>query len=207
MGSNAGLVHGCSASGDVEGAETTGGLIGINTGTVHECAATGNVSGTSEGTGGFVATNDGSIADSYATGEVIRGEETGGFAGRNNGMIAQCYARGDVTAPDEAGGLVGYNAGSIAACYATGYVQVTRDEDIGGLVGGANDTASTDSSFWDVDTTGFSHSNGGTGLPTAALQMVQTYLDAGWDFVNTWMICEGIDYPRLQWERRSCDDE
>jgi hypothetical protein len=26
-----------------------------------------------------------------------------------------------------------------------------------------------------------------------------------WDFADTWMICEGQDYPRLQWEGVACD--
>jgi hypothetical protein len=28
----------------------------------------------------------------------------------------------------------------------------------------------------------------------------------GWDFENTWTICEGVDYPRLQWEGVECED-
>jgi hypothetical protein len=119
-----------------------------------------------------------------------------------------------VTSHETSGGLVGYNTASITACYAVGRVRVTGDEGVGGLVGGTGaptgggEGPSTDSSFWDVDTTGFAfRSNGGTGLHTADLQMAQTYLDAGWDFVNTWMICEGVDYPRLQWEQHSCEEE
>ena len=26
----------------------------------------------------------------------------------------------------------------------------------------------------------------------------------GWDFANTWTICEGLGYPRLQWEAVDC---
>ena len=93
------------------------------------------------------------------------------------------------------------------ACYAVGHVQVTGNEGVGGLVGGASSTA-VNGSFWDVDTTGFStRSNGGTGLPTAEMQTAQTYLDAGWDFDGTWMICEGLDYPHLKWEQHDCDDD
>jgi hypothetical protein len=210
MASNSGPIRGCSAGGNVEGAETTGGLIGNNSGAVAECSASGNVSGGGEEMGGFVGSNSGAIANSYATGRVdagAHGEDVGGFAGENGGVIVQCYARGDVMSEEESGGLVGSNSGSITACYAVGRVQVTRDEDVGGLVGRAWNGAATDHSFWDVDTTGLSQSNGGVGLHTAAMQTAQTYLDAGWDFVNTWMICEGVDYPRLQWEQYDCDDD
>jgi len=216
IGSNSGTVRGCTASGNVFGSEFTGGLVGSNSGTVTDSHATGTVDSAHRGDdiGGLVGSNGGTIADSHATGSTNGGETVGGLVGTNGGSIAQCYARGDVTSHETSGGLVGYNTASITACYAVGRVQVTGDEGVGGLVGGtgapigAGSGPSTDSSFWDVDTTGFAtRSNGGTGLPTADLQMAQTYLDAGWDFVNTWMICEGVDYPRLQWEQHSCQDE
>lgn len=42
-----------------------------------------------------------------------------------------------------------------------------------------------------------------TGLDTAALQSGQTLREAGWDFAETWVSCEG-DYPRLWWEDGEC---
>jgi hypothetical protein len=208
MGSNSGPIQCCHAYGNVEGAETTGGLIGVNSGAVTECSASGNVIG-NEDVGGLVGYSYGTVAACYATGNIISyDEDAGGLIGQNDGTIAQCYARGDVTSDEYSGGLVGHNFGSITACYAVGHVQATSgDEGVGGLVGDVGLAASTDNSFWDVDTSGFVTSSGGTGLPTSDLQIAQTYLDAGWDFVNTWMICEGVDYPRLQWEQHSCEDE
>jgi hypothetical protein len=32
-----------------------------------------------------------------------------------------------------------------------------------------------------------------------------TFRNAGWDFAQTWTICEGKGYPRLQWEAAECD--
>jgi hypothetical protein len=60
-------------------------------------------------------------------------------------------------------------------------------------------------SFWDIDASGVSSSETGTGLPTAAMHDVQTYLDAGWDFVDeilngaheTWQMPQGGGYPVL----------
>jgi inhibitor of cysteine peptidase len=63
-------------------------------------------------------------------------------------------------------------------------------------------------SFWDMETSGQTASDGGTGLATAEMQTTSTFLDAGWDFVDEtengtddiWKIAEGLDYPRLWWE-------
>ena len=51
-------------------------------------------------------------------------------------------------------------------------------------------------------------SDGGTGKTTEEMQMVSTFLEVGWDFVDEtengtddiWWILEGQDYPRLWWE-------
>ena len=52
--------------------------------------------------------------------------------------------------------------------------------------------------YWDVQTSDQSTSACGTGLPTAQMQMMASY--AGWDFVDIWRICDGMNTPRLQWE-------
>jgi hypothetical protein len=64
------------------------------------------------------------------------------------------------------------------------------------------------SSFWDVNSSGISSSDGGTALTTVEMMDSNTFLDAGWDFEdetangteNIWFI-DGVDYPRLWWER------
>ena len=63
--------------------------------------------------------------------------------------------------------------------------------------------------FWDIDASGQNTSAAGTRLTTAAMQRTDTFLEAGWDFVDEtengtddiWWIVEGQDYPRLWWER------
>jgi hypothetical protein len=60
------------------------------------------------------------------------------------------------------------------------------------------------SGFWDVETSGKTTSRGGTGKTTTEMQTASTFLDAGWDFDDIWMICEGVDYPRLQWQNIKC---
>jgi hypothetical protein len=64
-------------------------------------------------------------------------------------------------------------------------------------------------SFWDIQTSGRTSSQGGTGKTSDEMQTAGTFLEAGWDFVNEtengtediWWIDEGQDYPRLWWER------
>ncbi len=46
----------------------------------------------------------------------------------------------------------------------------------------------------------------GYGLPLLAGQMRQQASFADWDFQTVWAICEGIDYPRLQWEEIVCEE-
>jgi hypothetical protein len=55
-------------------------------------------------------------------------------------------------------------------------------------------------SFWNIETSGQTTSVGGTGIPTAEMQTQSTFTDAGWDFAEVWGICEGTNYPRLQWQ-------
>jgi len=62
------------------------------------------------------------------------------------------------------------------------------------------------SSFWNIETTGLSESAGGTGLATAQMRTADTFVSAGWDLKNTWVICEGSDYPRLRWEEIDCNE-
>ena len=86
------------------------------------------------------------------------------------------------------------------------------NENVGGLVG-SNwarpwGEGSTTMSFWAIQASGQSSSDGGTGLSTAEMKTAGTFLEAGWDFVDEtangtediWWILEGQNYPRLWWE-------
>jgi len=107
---------------------------------------------------------------------------------------------------------VGYNdGGGITACYSIGSVSGTVYY-VSGLVGYAYRSTVT-ASFWDTQTSGQVISAGGTGRTTAEMQMVDIFLNAGWDFVgetangteDIWWIDEGKDYPRLWWETSAID--
>ena len=56
------------------------------------------------------------------------------------------------------------------------------------------------SSFWDMETSGLTWSAGGTGKKTAEMKALSTFLDAGWNFTDTWWMPYD-SYPRLVWEK------
>jgi hypothetical protein len=175
----------CYSTGAVAGYTFVGGLVGYNNygdiaTSYSNCAASATSSG-NQNVGGLVGLNAGRITTSYSTGPVSGQRRVGGFAGRTTDLIAMCYSTGKVSGDQNVGGFVG-----------------VRDQD-GGVVNGC---------FWDVETSGQSRSAGGTDLATAEMQTANTFLDAGWDFMDEidngtediWWILEGQDYPRLWWE-------
>jgi probable HAF family extracellular repeat protein len=154
--------------------------------------------------GGLVGCNYGNINMSYSTGSVIGNNDVGGLVGRNGGSIVASYSTGTVNGNHDVGGLVGgIYAGSITSSYSTS--KVSGNENVGGLVGWSN-RGSITSSFWDTETSGQTDSRWGLGigLPTSEMQDINTFLDAGWDFVdevtngtaNLWQNQDG-KYPQL----------
>jgi len=169
------------------------------------CHSTGVVKG-DFCVGGLVGKNvaRGSITTSYSTITVDGNECVGGLVGQSSGSIAASYSSGIVTGNTSVGGLVGaHSYGGIDACYSTATVSGTSN--IGGLVG-SKIYGVTATSFWDIETSGQTTSVGGIGLTTTEMQDIDTYLNAGWDFVDEflngtcdyWQILPG-DYPRLRY--------
>jgi hypothetical protein len=195
----------CSSSATVKGSTYVGGLIGNNTGKVRFCYATGSTQGSSC-VGGLLGTHDrtGVAIACYSTGSVQGMSDVGGLIGSNNGPVNDCYAGGTVVGTTHVGGLMGGTGGDVTHCYSFG--AVTGNSGVGGLIGynATGKPVCAPDSFWDVQTTGLSQSAGGSGLTTAQMRKAAAFTDAGWDFVNTWTICEGQDYPTLKWEGRPC---
>ncbi|HEV56605.1 MAG TPA: hypothetical protein ENN87_03800 [Phycisphaerales bacterium] len=212
VGSNLGTITKSYSAGFLSGA-FVGGLVGCNEGgKIIASYSTAGIGSLMFGScvGGLVGCNDGGmIIASCSTGTVRGVDRVGGLVGCNgNGRIIASYSAGTVTGTDcYVGGLVGCNEyGSISGCYSTG--AVTGDWAVGGLVG-ENGFGAVIASFWDIQTSGQTDSAGGTGLDTAEMQLKQTFVESGWDFVNesangtedTWRMCaDGVDYPRLAWE-------
>ena len=214
-------LEGGSMSGTCTGPNSSvyvGGLVGhqYSGGTIENCYASGEVSGTGTGNssssvfvGGLVGCQDGgTITNCYASGRVSGTSGysyVGGLVGSQPdvGTITNCYASGEVsgtrTGYDSSfvyvGGLVGYQAygSTITNCYAIG--SVSGSGDVGGLVG-YQDYGAITNCYYDSQTTGCSDTDKGTPKTTAEMKQQSTFND--WDFVNTWGIEEGVDYPYLR---------
>jgi hypothetical protein len=213
---NSGTITNCYSTGLVTGrhwSDYLGGLAGYNDeGAISNCYSTGSVTGgyDSDYLGGLVGYNRyGTISDCFSTGQVIGGNDSyslGGLTGLNFGTISDCYATGLVTGGDwseNLGGLVGENLyGTISNCFSTG--QVTGGDWsywLGGLAGFNWTDATISNCFWDVNTSGMTYSDGGTGKTTDQMQTMSTFTDAGWDFTTpVWKICDGTNYPKLAWQ-------
>jgi hypothetical protein len=208
VGGLAGVAYGtisqCFGMGNVSGDTVLGGLVGQAYGVISQCSATGAVSG-KENLGGLLgyASSTSSTSQSVAQGAVSGNKNLGGLAGLSDrAILTQCYATGSVTGAEALGGLVGYaNADTVSKCHAVG--QVRGNKDCGGLVG-FRQVGEMTASFWDTQTSGLAQSAGGQGLTTAQMRTAATFIDAGWDFVQTWVICPTSGYPRLQWESIDC---
>jgi len=201
-GGNGGTISHCSFTGVVTAQhawDTIGGLVGGNTGTILNSFSDGSFVG-GDCIGGLVSWNhNGVISGCYSTGSISGRMRPGGLVSHNdNGTIKNCYSMCSVDGWEGSGGLIGYNEnGSILNCYSTGLVDGYSP--FGGLVG-YNRDGMVDFSFWDMDTSGLSFSDGGTGLSTWDMYEKKTFLDAGWDFDNIWWIDEWRNYPILKWQ-------
>ena len=206
-----GTLTSCYATGQVTGDRCVGGLLGQTDrrSTLTSCYATGHVTG-DVFVGGLLGRNDyGTLTSCYATGDVTGDRYVGGLVGENWGTLISCYATGQVTGEwGDVGGLVGYNyGGTLTSCYAAGDVTGTSDY-VGGLVG-ENAYGLITACFWDRETSGQFTSDGGEGKTTAQMHDINTFLDAGWDFVgetvngsdDIWRMCiDGVSYPLLYWQ-------
>ncbi len=181
--------------GSVIGQKYVGGLAGHNAGEIWNCYFSGRVAGTNVDVGGLAGHNGGEIWNCYSTGFVTGiNYDVGGVAGHNNGSVSNCYSTGEVSGNWYVGGLVGWNDnGSVLNCYSIG--DVSGLTNVGGLVG-KND-GEVSNCFWDIERGGAD--NGlGTPLPTAQMQVLSTFVEAGWDFINVWNIGENQTYPYIR---------
>ncbi|MHC4438587.1 MAG: GLUG motif-containing protein, partial [Planctomycetota bacterium] len=218
-----GIIAQCYSTGAISGTSYVGGLVGDN-GSVYTIFTPGarvtdsysNV--TVDGSacvGGLVGGNWLSISTSYSTGNIRASHGSiGGLVGYNRsyGDITYCYASCNISVGHDShrvGGLVGHSYGEITQCYASGSIVSTADSTkVGGLVGNnAQNDYYISSCFWDVESSGLSESDGGTGLTTAQMQDPNILADAGWDFVHEsdcpsdiWAEPQGGGYPILSWQ-------
>ena len=210
--------------------ESVGGIVGENIhGIVYLSHATGNIEG-DEDVGGIVGRNNGKVIYSYANGSVKGVESVGGAVGFNAGDVQNIYAQGSVEGVEKVGGLVGQNSsnyfdGTIHGRILNGYAATTikGNEDVGGLIGKNEELV--EKSYWDMEISGLSVGSAGEGLSTSKMMTMSSFV--GWDtvgyyayepcenkrceaqnlytreeclcktdkFVNIWTIDEGKSYP------------
>ncbi len=171
-----GTIINCNSTGSITGEKLVGGLVGLSSGksSITNCYATVNVTG-GHILGGLVGaigsyrSNPPTITNCYATGDISGWALIGGLIGDSGGTINNCYSTGGVDGEEFAGGLVGSNRGLITNCYSTGNVK--GEEFAGGLVGYKSDEGDIIQSFWDVETSGISTSDGGIGLNTSEIRI------------------------------------
>ncbi|MCK5271190.1 MAG: PASTA domain-containing protein [Sedimentisphaerales bacterium] len=221
VGSSSGTITKCYVAGSVTGGPYIGGMVGHSLGTIINCYTDCIISGTYNSGGLVGRQSSGTISKCYATGSVTGGwnsQYIGGLVGvqeYDSSQITNCYAIGSVTGGWDGkyiGGLMGGQfGGAIANCYATGNVSGGSSSIYrGGLIGKSSGIVNNSNSFWDIQTTGQTISAGGegvTGLDTAAMQDINTFLNAGWDFIEE--TANGADdiwwmppdrYPLLDWQ-------
>ncbi len=208
--SECGSIISCFASGNVTGdGSSIGGLIGYSErSNITRCFAEGNVvARENKNAGGLCGRSiGGEILSCYASGEVSGISNVGGLCGENSALITKCYAKANVTGTvDSIGGFCGrHYEGYIFNCYSVGLITGGLSSSIGGFCGSIS-SGGIDDCYWDIDTSGYSESNGGTGKTTAELKSIDTYLSNGWDFSDIdgdqadWRMPNN-DYPKLAWE-------
>jgi hypothetical protein len=202
---NVGLVNA-----EVSGSAEVGALVGHNAGAVNNSYSSGSVTGDSR-VGGLVGWNQATLSNSYSDCSVTGSTRVGGLTGDNwyyRGTVSNSYSTGSVTGSTRVGGLVGINYyGSVSNSYSTG--SVTGSTQVGGLVGYNKGTVNN--SLWDIETSGQTTSDGGTGKTTAEMKSITTFSGAGWNIIVVadpgtrdpaymWNIVDGATYPFLSWQ-------
>ena len=246
VGENWGNVRNSYSDGAVTGADCVGGLVGGNAGGVSDSYSRANVIGHWD-VGGLVGCSDyrGSVTNSYSVGSVTGEWAVGGLLGGNlGGTVAKSYSAASVIGDDYVGGLVGDNQGSVIDSYSTS--TVTGEWYIGGLVGDNDSTGTVSNSyargsvsgysfvgglvgsnwgtvsnsFWNIETSAMTESDGGAGRTTVAMRNIATFtdtateaLDSPWnmaavaagetDDAFTWNMVADQTHPFLSWQPAS----
>jgi hypothetical protein len=219
VGVNAGFILNSYSIGTVscgENSRLLGGLVGWNIDKIYYCYADTGVFGgiNNRELGGLVGENLGVITNCYSTGAVSGADGShriGGLIGKNYySDTSNCYSTSTVKGGNncwDLGGFVGFNrSGIISYCYAGGNViSGNESENLGGFAGNVEDANMIEGCYFRTVSDGNELIND-FGVPLTDEQMKQQDSFVGWDFDEIWMICEGIDYPRLQFQEIQCGE-
>lgn len=203
-----GVVKRSTARSTVNGGSSVGGFVGTmsaRVATVSDSTAESTVTGTTD-VGGFAGRIEaGTIERSTASDSVEGSNRVGGFVGTvaqdqngDDGEIRNAATTADVEARDDTDSVGGFAGvvqnSSVATSYAAGQITGSAT-DPGGLVGNGTGATVTDS-YWDIDATGVSDSNGGVGLNTSAMTGGAAEGNmSGFDFSTVWQTTESYPQP------------
>ena len=200
-----------------DNSKNVGGLAGFSNGDINNCYVNGRIftDNDSSWLGLLVGGNGGGdITNCYAAGNIFTGDNSfaiGGLTAYSNGNIVNCYVFSSISCGNNGntlGGLVGLNWENIITnCYAVTSISAgDNSADIGGLVGDTWGNSIISNSYFLTESESSGPDNE-LGLPLTDEQMKQQSSFVDWDFDEIWMICEGIDYPRLQWQNVQCEGQ
>ncbi len=207
-----GTITGCTSTSRVVGFETVGGLVGNNRGGwLYRCGATADVDAANDAGGLVAQSTGGTMVGCFSRSEVAGSNAGGVICFAEDDDIESCYFDGSISGSG-IGGFAsrGNGASRIRDCYCV--AAIAGASKAGAFVRYLDWSVQVSDCFWDktvfaedrnIENVSEAQKAGITGLDTAALQSGQTLREAGWDFVGTWVSCEG-DYPRLWWEEVEC---
>lgn len=211
----AGIIDNCHViDAQITARGEVGGIVNYLNDTVSKSSFSGNLTSTYHGYVGGIAgwcPNDAYsyILNCFNAGNIESvNNYIGGLAGLFRGEVHNSYSTGNISGKSMIGGVVGnFVFGKISNTYSSGKVSGTGSS-IRGFVGYTNiydNPNSITNSFWDAmndglnDTEPGSDHYGAIGTSLLFMKSKSTFLNAGWDFNNTWGILEGaqISHPYL----------
>lgn len=180
------IIQNCFITGSITSSSmsTTGGLIGMVWGhtQINRCFTDLTMDGSARTLSGFVGSvsdENNEINNSYSVGSLKSSSEAGGIIGNlsTKTKITNSYFAGSIQSFSYLEGIVGFETSR--------NVEVVNSYVL--------------NSFFDSDLLGSDNrGGGGTGLTTTEMYNKQTYVDAGWNFTDTWRHIYG--YPTLRWQ-------
>ncbi|MCK5640843.1 MAG: hypothetical protein KAJ19_08600, partial [Gammaproteobacteria bacterium] len=105
-----------------------------------------------------------------------------GFVGNDLGATTNCFSRGSVKGTKYVGGFAGSISSIVTNCYSTGSVE--GETYTGGFCAAPTSLVHEINCFWDIETSGITEGTRGTGLTTAQMQTLSTFVGSGWDFLD-----------------------
>ncbi|HOQ31060.1 MAG TPA: GLUG motif-containing protein [Candidatus Hydrogenedens sp.] len=183
----------------IKGNSNVGGIVGRNEGVVTQsCVNSGTIKG-ADYVGGLTGQNVGTVSQCYNLATITGNNRVGGLIGENLASVSNSYNSSSVTGKDYVGGLIGYNnsqGNNVTNCYSRGTVRTTaastEERITGGLIA-KKESGNINNCYWDINASGQSTSDGGTGKTTEEMKQKGTFIN--WDFETVWRIYSSDVYP------------